>query len=49
MSLTETAFYTRRAINWGILGIVGYILLPYILEHIPERVLFYFSAAGTSP
>jgi len=27
MSLTETAFYTRRAINWGILGIIGYILL----------------------
>jgi hypothetical protein len=26
-SLTETAYYTRRAINWGILAIIGYILL----------------------
>lgn len=26
-SLTETAFYTRRAINWTILGIIGYIFL----------------------
>ena len=26
-SLTETAYYTRRAINWTILGIVGYIVL----------------------
>lgn len=27
MSLTETAFYTRRAINWAILGVIAYILL----------------------
>lgn len=26
-SLTETAFYTRRTIHWGILGIIGYIIL----------------------
>lgn len=26
-SLTETAFYTRRAINWSILGVIAYILL----------------------
>lgn len=26
-SLTETAYYTRRAINWSILGVIGYILL----------------------
>ncbi len=26
-SLTETAYYTRRAINWTILGIIGYMLL----------------------
>jgi hypothetical protein len=26
-SLTETAYYTRRAINWTILGIVGYFTL----------------------
>ncbi len=26
-SLTETAYYTRRAINWGILAIIGYIFL----------------------
>jgi hypothetical protein len=25
--LTETAYYTRRAIHWGILGIIGYIIL----------------------
>lgn len=27
MSLTETAFYTRRAINWAILGVIAYIIL----------------------
>src|SRR5690348_4436741 len=27
MSLTETAYYTRRTINWGILGIIAYIIL----------------------
>jgi len=27
MSLTDTAFYTRRAINWTILGIIAYIVL----------------------
>lgn len=26
-SLTETAYYTRRAINWSIIGVVGYVLL----------------------
>lgn len=26
-SLTETAYYTRRAINWTILGVVGYMIL----------------------
>lgn len=26
-SLTETAFYTRRAINWTIIGVFGYLLL----------------------
>ncbi len=26
-SLTETAFYTRRAINWSIIGVFSYILL----------------------
>ncbi len=27
MSLTDTAFYTRRAINWAILAVIAYILL----------------------
>lgn len=27
MSLTDTAFYTRRAINWTILGVIAYIIL----------------------
>lgn len=26
-SLTETAYYTRKVINWGILAIIGYIIL----------------------
>lgn len=26
-SLTETAYYTRRAINWGILAIIAYVIL----------------------
>lgn len=26
-SLTETAYYTRRTINWTILGVIGYIIL----------------------
>ena len=29
-SLTETAYYTRRAINWGILAIVGYVVLRFM-------------------
>jgi len=31
-SLTETAYYTRRAVNWIILGIVGYIILRFIFS-----------------
>lgn len=27
MSLTETAYYTRRTVNWAILGVIAYILL----------------------
>lgn len=27
MSLTETAYYTRRSINWTILGVIGYFIL----------------------
>ncbi len=27
MSLTETAYYTRRTINWTILGVIGYFIL----------------------
>lgn len=26
-SLTETAYYTRRIINWSILGVIGYVIL----------------------
>ena len=26
-SLTETAYYTRRAVNWGILAVIAYIIL----------------------
>lgn len=26
-SLTETAYYTRRAINWSILAVIGYVIL----------------------
>src|SRR4030042_5809542 len=26
-SLTETAYYTRKAINWTILGVISYIIL----------------------
>lgn len=29
MSLTETAYYTRRTINWTILGVVGYVILRF--------------------
>ncbi len=29
-SLTETAYYTRRAINWSIIGLIGYILLKIL-------------------
>ena len=29
-SLTETAYYTRRAINWGILTVVAYIILRFM-------------------
>ena len=30
MSLTETAYYTRRTINWTILGIIAYFILRLI-------------------
>jgi hypothetical protein len=30
-SLTETAYYTRRAINWGILAIISYVVLRFLL------------------
>jgi hypothetical protein len=30
MSLTETAYYTRRTVNWIILGVIGYIILRIV-------------------
>src|SRR3989344_4036906 len=29
-SLTETAYYTRRAINWTILGVIAYFILRFL-------------------
>jgi hypothetical protein len=31
-SLTETAYYTRRTINWAILGVIGYFILRLLLS-----------------
>ena len=31
-SLTETAYYTRRTVNWIILGVVGYIILRIVFS-----------------
>jgi len=31
-TLTETAYYTRRAVNWTILGVIGYIILRILFS-----------------
>jgi hypothetical protein len=30
-TLTETAFYARKAVNWGIIGLIGFIILRLLL------------------
>src|SRR3990167_4726496 len=31
-SLTETAYYTRKAINWGIIGLVVFFILRFLFD-----------------
>lgn len=49
MSLTETAFYTRRAINWGILAIIAYILLKIFWSIFVTVFLIFFPPQAPPP
>lgn len=48
-SLTETAYYTRRAINWGILAIIGYIILRLLFSIIVVLWLAIFPPKAPPP
>jgi hypothetical protein len=49
MSLTEAAYYTRRAINWLILGIILYIIGKILLAIIIAIILWLFPPHGPPP
>lgn len=49
MSLTETAFYTRRAINWAILGVIAYILLKIFWSIFVTVFLIFFPPQAPPP
>lgn len=49
MSLTDTAFYTRRAINWAILGVIAYILLRIFWSIFLTIFLIIFPAKAPPP
>lgn len=48
-SLTETAYYTRRAINWTILGVIGYFVLRILWSIIVVVWLAVFPIPPTPP
>jgi len=48
-SLTETAYYTRRAINWTIIGIIGYILLRILWSILFNVYLTVFPPKAAPP
>lgn len=48
-SLTETAFYTRRAINWTILGVIGYVLLRIFWSMLVSVYLAIFPPQAPPP
>jgi len=49
MSLTDTAFYTRRAINWGILGVIAYILLRIFWSILVTLFMIFFPPTAAPP
>lgn len=49
MSLTETAFKTRRAINWSIIGVIGYILLRIFWSIVVALFLTIFPPQAAPP
>ena len=48
-SLTETAFYTRRAINWTILAVIGYIILRIFWSIVASLFLAIFPPKAPPP
>ncbi len=49
MSLTETAFYTRRAVNWAILGVIAYIILRIFWSIVVALFLIIFPPKAPPP
>jgi hypothetical protein len=48
-SLTETAFYTRRTINWSIIAVIGYILLRIFWGVLVNVYLTFFPPKAPPP
>lgn len=48
-TLTETAYYTRRTINWIILGIIGYFILRLLLSLGVQAYLAIFPPKAPPP
>lgn len=48
-NLTETSYYARRAINWSILGIIGYILLRIVWTIVVAIILYLFPPKAPPP
>ncbi len=49
MSLTETAFYTRRAVNWAILGVIAYIILRIFWSIVVALFIILFPPKAPPP
>ncbi len=48
-TLTETAFYTRKFVRWGIIGIIGFIILRIIFGLVIGAIRQAFPAAPLKP
>jgi hypothetical protein len=48
-NLTETSYYARRTINWGILGIIGYIILRISWAILVAILMFLFPPKAPPP
>jgi len=48
-SLTDTAYYTRRTINWIILGLIAYFILRFFWGFLTSALLFLFPPRPAPP